>query len=626
MPVFCSSCGGPNNDEARFCSSCGSQITKVSITLTKETVLDGRYKIIELIKAGGMGAVYKAVDNRLDELCAVKEMFSNYTTQEDQDYAEKRFYQEAKTLAKLRHINLPRVIDHFKHQGKFYLVMDFIEGEDLEAILKREGKGGLPEKRIVEYSIQILDVLTYLHNQPSPIVYRDLKPPNIMIQRGDGKIMLIDFGIARTVQPGSVTKKTSVGTEGYIAPEQYVGKPEPRSDIYSLGATMHHLLTGMEPMIPFHFTPANKINPLISERLNDFVMKALQMKPEDRFSTAEEMKKILMETQIPATQAGYSNGLPIGASPRITVVAQTEPVYRTLPKPEEPVYRTLPKSEEPVYRTLPKPEEPVYRTLPKSEEPVYRTLPPKSQSEEHAYRTLPPKPQEGPEGMILIPEGEFIVGSDGGDASCRPQQKVYLPAFYIDKYPVSHLMYRKFVRETNHKIPFMEEKEFKEYCWTKEKNYPPGKANQPVVLVSWYDAYAYAKWAGKRLPWELEWEKAARGTDGRMYPWGDKWEIGKANCLTGGIGSTSPREMFPMDKSIYGVMEMAGNVKEWTGDYFYPYPYKGPYKKGKMITIRGGSWSENPNFLTVYLRSRNLPHFKYNNLGFRCAMNVNNEQ
>ncbi|MEQ8225774.1 MAG: serine/threonine-protein kinase, partial [Candidatus Eremiobacterota bacterium] len=364
MPIFCNSCGSPNSDEARFCSSCGSQITKVSITLTKETVLDGRYKIIELIKAGGMGAVYKAVDNRLDEPCAVKEMFSNYTTQEDQSYAEKRFYQEAKTLAKLRHINLPRVIDHFQHQGKFYLVMDFIEGEDLEAILKREGKGGLAEKRVVEYSIQILDVLAYLHNQPSPIVYRDLKPPNIMIQRNDGKIMLIDFGIARTVQPGSVTKKTSVGTEGYIAPEQYVGKPEPRSDIYSLGATMHHLLTGMEPMIPFHFTPANKINPLITDMLNDFVMKALQMKPEDRFSTAEEMKKILLETQIPASQAGYSNGLSIGASPRITVVSQPEPVYRTLPKSEEPVYRTLPKSEEPVYRTLPKSEEPVYRTLP----------------------------------------------------------------------------------------------------------------------------------------------------------------------------------------------------------------------------------------------------------------------
>ncbi|MEQ8172875.1 MAG: serine/threonine-protein kinase, partial [Candidatus Eremiobacterota bacterium] len=386
MPVFCNSCGGPNNDEARFCSSCGNQITKVSITLSTGTVLDGRYKIIELIKAGGMGAVYKSVDNRLDEPCAVKEMFSNYTTMEDLDYAEKRFYQEAKTLAKLRHINLPRVIDHFKYQGKFYLVMDFIEGEDLEAILKREGKGGLSEKRVVEYSIQILDVLAYLHNQPSPIVYRDLKPPNIMIQRSDGKVMLIDFGIARTVQPGSVTKKTAVGTEGYIAPEQYVGKPEPRSDIYSLGATMHHLLTGMEPMLPFHFTPANKINPLISERLNNFIMKALQMKAEDRFSTAEEMKKILQETLTSAVQAGHSNSMAIGVSPRITVVSQPEPVYRTLPKSEEPVYRTLPKSEEPVYRTLPRAEEPVYRTLPRAEEPVYRTLP---KSEEPVYRTLP---------------------------------------------------------------------------------------------------------------------------------------------------------------------------------------------------------------------------------------------
>ena len=576
MPVFCNNCGCPNNDKARFCSQCGNAVVKPvsGVTLNKGVILDGRYEIVELIKSGGMGSVYKAIDNRLDEVCAVKEMTCQYTSAEEQQYAVSRFNHEAKTLAKLRHLNLPRVIDHFTIQGKYYLVMDLIPGEDLEMILKREDGKGLPESKVIDYAIQVLDVLSYLHSQNPPIVYRDLKPPNIMIQNIDGKVMLVDFGIARAVQPGSMTKKTSVGTEGYIAPEQYIGKPEPKSDLYSLGATMHHLLTGVEPMLPFHFTSVRQIDPKISEKTNDIVMKALQMKPEERFSSAEEMKKAL---EIPCIQS-----VEISTPSRISVISR-EPLYRTLPSKEEKPAR-----------------EP---------EPV--------------YRTLPSKKQEAPEGMVLIPEGEFILGSEISDTSCRPQQKLFLPAFYIDKYTVSNLMYRKFVRETGHKVPFMEGKEFKEYNWdTRTRNYPSGKANYPVVLVSWYDAYAYAKWANKRLPTEVEWEKAARGTDGRMYPWGNNWEVGKANCIMGGIGSTSPREMFPYDRSVYDVMEMAGNVRQCTGDFYYPYPYKGPYKKGKMVSLRGGAWSDNPNFLACYLRNRNLPHYKYNNIGFRCVMDI----
>ena len=589
--IFCNSCGSPNIEEACFCNKCGNTIVKIisSDTLKKGATLDGRYEIIELIKAGGMGAVYKAKDTRLDEYCAVKEMYSQHSDPKEQEYAVKRFHQEAKILARLRHLNLPRVIDHFTEHGKYYLVMDFIEGEDLEAIVTGKGKKGLPESKIVKYAIQVLDVLDYLHSQEPPIVYRDVKPPNIIIQKNDDNVMLVDFGIARAVMPGSMTKKTTVGTEGYIAPEQYVGKPEPRSDIYALGATMHHLLTGVTPMIPFHFTPLKELNPEISDKTNSVVMKALEMKPDDRFSSAGEMKKCL-EEKYPLPDGSPSP--PSLPRPSIQVISKNNGLYRTLPRTSE---------------------NEGYRTLPKDEKPV--------------YRTLEPKKKGVPQGMVLVPAGEFILGYDGADPGCRPAQKVNLKAFYIDIYPVSNLMYRKFVREKKHKIPYIEGKEYEEYNWNDKRSYPPGKANHPVVLVSWYDAYAYSRWAGKRLPTELEWEKAARGEQGFMYPWGNNWQTGKTNCAIGGIGSTNQRDMFPGDKSPYGVMDMAGNVKEWTADYYFPYsvPYRKSKKKSKFISIRGGSWNDKPNLVPCYLRSRNMAHYKTIHLGFRCVMDAEDD-
>jgi len=592
MAIFCNSCGAPNIEDARFCNKCGNSIVKhaSSDTLKKGVSLDGRYEIVELVKAGGMGAVYKAKDTRLDEYCAVKEMYSQYSDPQEQEYAVKRFNQEAKILARLRHMHLPRVIDHFTESGKYYLVMDFVEGEDLEVIVTRDGKGGLPEEKVVKYAIQVLDVLDYLHCQDPPIVYRDVKPPNIVIRNTDDNVMIVDFGIARAVLPGSMTKKTTVGTEGYIAPEQYVGKPEPRSDIYSLGATMHHLLTGITPMIPFHFTPVKKIKPSISDKTSSIIIKSLQMKPDERFSTAGEMKKALEDR----SSCSVSIPLPlISTKSGVSVVSREAEEYRPL---AEPQYRSLAKVQ-------------------------YRSLPEKSEVPEETEEV---ETKEVPEGMILIPEGEFILGYDGADPSCRPAQKVHVKAFYIDIYPVSNLMYRKFVREKKHKIPFMEGKDYEEYNWNDKRSYPPGKANHPVTLVSWYDAYAYAKWAGKRLPSEVEWEKAARGTEGFVYPWGNTWHTGKINCAIGGAGTTNPRDMFPSDKSPYGVMDMAGNVQEWTGDYYFPYsfPYRPPKKKSTFMVIRGGSWNDKPNLIATYLRNRNMAHYKAPTLGFRCVMDA----
>ncbi|MEW6558040.1 MAG: protein kinase, partial [Elusimicrobiota bacterium] len=260
----------------------------INTLLQSGTILENKYKIVNLVKKGGMGAVYKAYDIKfVNNFYAIKELLPIYGTPLEQEQSRKWFEREAKILKNLTHANLPKIFDYFICNERYYLVMDLIEGDDLDTILQKEGKPGLPVEKVMEWSIQVLDVLIYLHNQNPTIIYRDLKPANIMLNKNE-KIILIDFGIARVIHQNSQTTKTIIGTEGYSPPEQYRGKSEIRSDIYSLGATMHHLLTGISP-IPFKFDPLRTINPNIPYHIENIVMKALKDNLTDRFSSAKEM-------------------------------------------------------------------------------------------------------------------------------------------------------------------------------------------------------------------------------------------------------------------------------------------------------------------------------------------------
>ncbi len=262
--------------------------------LREETILENRYKIMGLIKSGGMGALYRASDMRLDCICAVKELLPFYGKKEEQEEAKKWFKREAAILAKLDHPNLPKVSDYFISNNRYYIVMDFIEGDNLKTIVDKEETGLEPEK-VIKWSKDILKILDYLHTQNPPVIYRDIKPSNIMIHR-DGRAILIDFGIARVIEKDSTTEKTIIGTEGYSPVEQYRGKVEARSDIYALGATMHHLLTGLPP-VPFKFEPLREIRPEISPELEEIVMKALKEKLQDRFASARDMLVALNSLQ-----------------------------------------------------------------------------------------------------------------------------------------------------------------------------------------------------------------------------------------------------------------------------------------------------------------------------------------
>ena len=220
--------------------------------------------------------------------------------------------------------------------------------------------------------------------------------------------------------------------------------------------------------------------------------------------------------------------------------------------------------------------------------------------------------------MVAIPAGEFIMGSDRGIE--RPPHKVFVEAFEIDKFEVTNEQFARFVEETGYVTDA--EKAGDSMTW---RTYAEGKPKHPVVKVSWNDAVAFCKWAGKRLPTEAEWEKAARGTDGRIYPWGNEWDPAKANTKESGYRGTTIVGSFPDGASPYGVMDMAGNVAEWTSDWFKAYPgYPGgdseaQYFGEKYRVIRGGGWFSDKDQVRTTARSCSSVTLANDDVGFRCA-------
>jgi serine/threonine protein kinase len=276
-------------------------------SLPEGHLLDGRYRVRKVLGVGGMGRVYLANDTRLaNRPVAAKEMILGDGIAEKK--AIEDFTREATVLARLSHQGIPTLIDHFAEGGRHYLVMEFVAGGDLDKIVQEAG-GKLPEERVLRWARQILSVLEFLHSQTPPIIYRDLKPGNIMIDK-DGRAMLIDFGIARFLPKGG--KATMIGSPGYAPPEQYVGRVEARSDLYSLAASMHHLLTGRDPALepPFSFPPVRDLAPEVSIATAAAVDKALSHDLEHRFRSPSAMLQALPDPGPESRSAlGASAGL-----------------------------------------------------------------------------------------------------------------------------------------------------------------------------------------------------------------------------------------------------------------------------------------------------------------------------
>lgn len=270
--------------------------------LEEGILLQDRYRIVKMLGGGGMGQVYLAHDTRLaDKPCAIKELIPDpHLTPEEAEQDAAQFHREAAVLAHLSHANLPDVTDYFEEGERFYLVMDFVEGTTLADRLD-ESPEGLPQDSVMEWAIQLCDVLEYLHQQDPPVIFRDMKPSNVMLPP-DGSIKLIDFGVVRLFDPDKGTDTLKMGTAGYAPPEQYAGQGQttPRSDVYALGATLYELLTGDSPTAhPFVFEPPKQLKPSISQSLASILMRAVSLDPQDRFASAKEMKEALQKVTQP---------------------------------------------------------------------------------------------------------------------------------------------------------------------------------------------------------------------------------------------------------------------------------------------------------------------------------------
>jgi WD40 repeat protein len=302
--LYWTNCGASNQAQAKFCFGCGQALqlpsaasTRTSFTglLQPNAVLRQRYRMINSVGKGGFGAVYRAVDLQLgDRIVAVKEMSQSNLKPNEIVEAVIAFKREALMLADLMHQSLPRIYDHFSGGGRWYLVMDFIEGDTLETYLNKTSGSLLPLAEVLEVGIQLCSVLDYLHTRQPPIIFRDLKPANVMLTP-DGMLFLIDFGIARHFKPGQTKDTSAFGSPGYAAPEQY-GKAQttPRADIYSLGVTLHQLLSGNDPaQTPFQFASLQLHNSSIAAELEQLIRQMVELDAQKRPASMKAVKREL---------------------------------------------------------------------------------------------------------------------------------------------------------------------------------------------------------------------------------------------------------------------------------------------------------------------------------------------
>jgi len=604
----------------------------------------GKYKIVEKVGQGGFADVYKAVDTTLDRTVALK--FLEPRLLREPTFVE-RFQREAKLAANLKHPHIVFVHEFGWEAGTAYMAMEFLEGRTLKEVVLKEG--ALPPARILNMVRQMASALDYAHGRG--LVHRDIKPSNIMVG-ADDHVTVMDFGIAKAATQTALTTTGRIfGTPEYMSPEQAEGEEEPdaRSDIYSLGVVVYEMFTGK---VPFSGTTPlsvmrghadklpprpSEVNPAVSPAVEAVLLKALAKKQEARYQSAGEMAAALRQAVsgavveaerarapspvVPARPAlpwkwvaGVGAAVVVVVGLIIALKSGGGPTAKPTSMPEAAALAPTATATTALTKT-PTPVPPTSTPLPPT--------PP--------FTPLPPTPSATP-GMVYVPAGEFTMGSDEGDSDEKPVHTVYLDAFYIDKTEVTNAQYQKCVEAGACQAPTI--------CDWGEPTYgDASKADHPVVCVSWDGAKAYCEWAGKRLPTEAEWEKAARGTDGRVYPWGNTFDGSRLNfcdrnCESDwkdsdaddGYAQTALVGSYPQGASPYGALDMAGNVGEWVADwydsgYYSQSPARNPPgpDSGESRVLRGGSWSGAPLYVRCAIRFWINPDLRYSNLGFRCA-------
>jgi formylglycine-generating enzyme required for sulfatase activity len=640
----------------------------------------GNYRIVEEIGKGGMGVVYKAVHQKIEaQVVAVKHLaplliFGDQCTSE-------RAASEAASQACLKgHPNIVSLYDYVENEAGLFLIMEYIGGvggvRNLAELIRR--RGALPLDELKRLFSQILSAVGFAHKHG--IIHRDLKPLNIMLSEFGAKVG--DFGIARIIS-GDTSVSVSghrVGTPAYMSPEQVLDKKLTRAtDIYSLGCTLYEAATGR---LPFNASetssffeahlqeqpiPPCSVNPALPEQLEQVILKAMAKKPEDRFQTCEEFATALASTSViprPVAEEPPDRTRPEASAPRpphsSPITPHSSPPSRA---PRSALRAVLVVAALVVIAGVVTVAVLAGRFGSESGAPRSSLRTSRSSV---SFRPLGRNAQGYEEilwlkdssVMIRIPAGEFWMGSPKGegDSDEHPQHKVNLSEYYMDKCEVTNEQFERFVRAQGYVTDaerlgsgYVYDEDSSK--WIDKKGvswrtyYSYATRNHPVVLVSWNDARAYCDWAGKRLPTESEWEKAARGTDARQYPWGNsvpgssrngnfadeaaKREFPNWTIVSGyddGYARTAPVGTYPAGASPYGCMDMAGNVWEWCNDWYDSEYYgrsasnnpTGP-SSGSYRVCRGGSWCLIAGYLRCAGRDWYGPSGRDSGLGFRCV-------
>jgi len=626
------------------------------------TVL-GQYHIIEQIGRGGMATVYKAYQPNLDRYVAVKVLAPDMA--ETKGFIT-RFEREAKAVARLRHRNTLTVFDYGRQGDLFYLVMEYVSGGTLI------GRMGWPQDLAYAVNIvsQVGDALAHAHRQG--MIHRDVKPGNILMAEEDWPL-LSDFGLVKIAEDSLhlTTSGASVGTPQYMSPEQARGLVvDQRSDIYSLGVVLYEAVTGRPPFgtdnpvvvllrhINEPITPPHTLRSDLPEEIERVICKALAKSPAERYQRMEDFLTDLRgahplhanhnlvqqgDAQIvskkPSTRPSIPPrrrsllwvGVAIGAALLVTL-AMTLPFLKASTIPSLPHTPTSPPLPSPTVA-------PVTPTAPTIEQRVWEA--------------------DGAE-MVFVPAGEFIMGSEELGDDERPVHRVYLDDFWIDRYEVTNERFARFVAATGYQteaerhgwgwvsLPDVGGEKVEGADWRHPRGpdssiEPSGyaqdedKMDHPVVLVSWNDADAYCRWAGKRLPSEAQWEKAARGPltleqdgdsgRGNCYAWGNEFDSARANTRESERGDTTPVGSFsPQGDSPYGACDMTGNAWEWVADWYDSDTYsQAPYANptgpatGTYKVLRGGSWPFDEVYARTSFRYNVRPDYTYDFAGFRCS-------
>ena len=542
-----------------------------------QAALGDSYAVEKPLGAGGFAVVFLVRDVQLKRPLAIKVLSPDLVTSKT---VIERFKREAETVAQLSH---PHIVPlHFVGQKDdlLYLAMQCVDGGSLADRIEKEGK--LPVADVARYIAEIATALGHAHKRG--VVHRDVKPQNVLLDAETGRCLVTDFGIARSAESASLTATGMVmGTPTYLAPEQVTGEPsDHRADIYALGIMAYEMLAGRPPFEGANATavlmkrlagpPESvlKVRADTPRELVDVIDGCLAADPNERFQNAGDIARALT-----------------GATP----ITGGQPTAEIVVKRRQKRQRTIIGG--------------VVGAVAVAVAAWFAL----SSLRSNAPPTLAPVDS----GMALIPAGSYVIGSNTGHPMTRPQHTVTLAAFGLDKHEVTVGEYKRFMDSTRSPAP-----------WTGAMPRP----SLPVTRVLWSEAarYCAARHAdGGRLPSEEEWEAAARGAQGRLYPWGDRPEAARANTASARRKGIEPVGSFPQGASPEGVEDLIGNAWEWTSSPMKAYP-RGDSTfdalQGYMV-IRGGAFNTQDSVANAMRRGYNLPATNPDQLeltGFRCAM------